>query len=131
LLVKRLPRLRQAACSLLPYRYNRLLAARLRIFEEADDLARRVLQIVVHGDDPGAARLAQTGHDGVVLAEIARQVDDGKRHRAAAHEIAADGEAVVRAAVIDEDDLVPALDAEGGKRADQLGDRSWRRYRPE
>ena len=57
-----------------------LMAALLRVGEEALDLLRRVLQIVVHRDDVGARRVAQPGHHRVVLAVIARQVDEGDRH---------------------------------------------------
>ena len=50
-----------------------------RVIVEPDHLLGRVLQIVVHGDDVGAARVTQPGHDRVVLAEIARVLDVGDR----------------------------------------------------
>ena len=57
-------------------------AAVARVVEQAHHFLGRVLQIVVHGDHVGAAGVAQAGHDGVVLAEIARVLDIGQRHRA-------------------------------------------------
>ena len=42
---------------------------------EANDLLRRILQIVIHCDDEVAARVTETGHYGVVLAIVAGMLD--------------------------------------------------------
>src|SRR5262249_50727567 len=44
-------------------------------FKELRDLFRGVLQVIVHGDDQGAARASKAAHDGVVLAVVAHELD--------------------------------------------------------
>src|SRR6185312_176916 len=65
---------------------------------------------------------AQPGHDRVVLAEIAREIDQRDRHPGAGDERAADSEAVVGTAVVDQHDLVAAGDFQRFERRHQLAD---------
>jgi hypothetical protein len=65
----------------------------------------------------------KAGHDCIVFTEVARQVQEGHREIRPAGEPATDLRAVVGAAVVDEDDLVPARDLQLGKRIDQDADR--------
>jgi archaellum component FlaG (FlaF/FlaG flagellin family) len=43
--------------------------------DEVDDFTRRVLQVIINGDDVVAATVCQTAKDGVVLAIVAEQID--------------------------------------------------------
>ena len=122
-LAKRLPRLRQPACCLTRIaRIDDVPVAQPRMVVQPHHLLGRVLQVVVHGDHVGAARMAQAGHDRVVLAEIAGVLDIGQRHRGASHQGLADLAGVVRAAVVDQDDLQPARRAQRRQRLDQPAD---------
>ena len=56
------------------------------VVEQANDFLRRILQVVIHGDDVSAARMAQPGHHRVVFAEIACVLDISQRHRRGAQE---------------------------------------------
>ena len=51
------------------------VVARHRLVDEQQRLVGRVLQVVVHGDDVVAGRLAHAGEVGVVLAVVAQQVE--------------------------------------------------------
>ena len=64
-----------------------------------------VLQVVIHGDDIGAAHMAQARHDRVVLAEIARVFHIGDWHRRMPHQVVAHVVGMIWTAVIDQDDL--------------------------
>jgi hypothetical protein len=99
-----------------------LVPGALRMREEALDLLRRVLQIVVHRDDVRASRVAQPGHNRVVLAIIAREIDQRDRDAGLLDESAADGEAVVGTAVIDQHDFVPAWNLQLFERGDEFAD---------
>jgi hypothetical protein len=57
-----------------------------------------------------------------MLTVVARKIDDGDRNARAFGNYAAHGEAVVRAAVIDQHDLVPAGDPQPFERGDDLAD---------
>ena len=80
------------------------------------DRLRRILQIAIHEDDVVAARLLQPGDDGGLLAEIARQ-PAGDHMRVAFGELLQDGPRLVRASIVDEDDLI--LLSQGGQNAAQ------------
>ena len=101
---------------------DRVVVAVARMLEQALHLARRVLQVVVHGDGVGAARPRQARHDRVVLAEIAAEAQHRDRRAGLGGELLADIEAVVRAAIDHQDDLQPALDIEAAQGAHQLAD---------
>ena len=69
------------------------------------DVARVVLQIAVGGDDQAAPRVGEAGGEGRRLAEVAAEPDDAHtrvRRLKRRQEL----EAVVRAAVVDDDELV-------------------------
>ncbi len=85
----------------------------LRVLPQPHRLGRRILPVVVQVDDVGAAGVAPAGQDGVVLAEVPGVLDERDRDAGGAHEVAADRARRVGAAVVDEDDFVPALDLEG------------------
>src|SRR5262249_39078294 len=59
----------------------------LAVAVQTNDLVRRILQIVVDVDDVSASGLAEPGHDGIVLAEVAREIDDGERRLGRATEL--------------------------------------------
>src|SRR6185312_1688348 len=73
-------------------------------------------------DDMRAARLAQAGHHRIVLAEIARQIDEGDRHLGARLQPLAFEQARIRARIIDEDELMPTRHVECFEGVDQLAD---------
>ena len=93
-----------------------------RMVVEPDHLLGRILQVVVHGDGVGAARVAQPRHDRVVLAEVARVLDVGERHRGAPHQLLAHLAGIVGAAVVDQHDLQPADGMQRRQRLDQTAD---------
>ena len=69
-----------------------------------------------------AARLAQASHHRIVLAEIAREIDDRDRNARLGLKPAAFLEAAVGAAIIDEHDFMPARNLERFERLDELAD---------
>ena len=77
------------------------------------NLGNGILQVVIHSNDVHAPRMVQSGHDRVVLTEVARELYKDYGHamgvigQAAAH---AGG--VVIAAVVDQHDFVAAFDLE-------------------
>ena len=54
---------------------NYMTTVSLRELQNPQDFARGVLQIVAHCYDPSATRVSQTRHDGIMLTEIAGQID--------------------------------------------------------
>ena len=74
-----------------------------------DDFLGGILQIVVHRDHKVAARMAQAGHDGVVLAIIPGVLDINQRDLRCGQQVPADLGGVIGAAIIDQHDLQPAL----------------------
>jgi hypothetical protein len=80
--------------------------------QQAHHLLWRVLQVVVHSDDMGAAGVPQACHHRIVLPKIPRKTDERDGHTRPVDERAAHFEAVVGAAIIDEDNLVTAGDRE-------------------
>ena len=84
-----------------------------RMLPEPHRLARRILPVVIQVDDVGALGVAPTGQNGVVLTEVPRVLDESDRDAGGTHEVAADGGRRIGAAVVDENDFVPALDLEG------------------
>jgi hypothetical protein len=92
------------------------------MLQQAQHLARRILQIVVHGDDMRAGCLAQPRHHRVVLAEIAREVDERDRHLGARLQPLAFEQARIRARVVDEDDLMAARHRERFERVHELAE---------
>ena len=90
------------------------------MLEQAAYFFRRVLQVVVHGDRVRAARPRQTGHYGIVLAEIAAEAQHGHRRTGLGGQLLADVEAVVRTAIDHQHDFQPTLDLERPQRADQI-----------
>src|SRR3954454_9217253 len=87
-------------------------AASSRFLPEALCLRRRILPVVVEIDDVRAARVAPTCEDRVVLAEIARVLDERHRHPGMPQQPASHLARAVGASVVDENDLVPAFDVE-------------------
>jgi hypothetical protein len=81
-----------------------------RVPPQADGLRRRILPVVVEVHDVGAARVPPAGDDGVVLAEVARMLDERHRHACRLHQRTAHLARGVAAAVVHEDDLVAAGD---------------------
>jgi hypothetical protein len=80
--------------------------------QQAHHLLWRVLQVVVHSDDMGAAGVPQACHHRIVLPKIPRKTDERDGHTRPVDERAAHFEVVVGAAIIDEDNLVTAGDRE-------------------
>src|SRR5947209_2618372 len=99
-----------------------LVPGALRVGEKALHFLWWVLQIVIHRDDMRPARVTQSGHDGVVLAIIAREIDQRDRDAGPLDEGAANSEAVVRTGVIDQHDLVSARDLQLFECGDELAD---------
>ena len=64
-------------------RVDHIEIAKPRMIIKPDHFFRRVLQIIIHGDDVGAARMAQPGHHRIMLSEIARMFYVSQRHRRA------------------------------------------------
>ena len=71
------------------------------------DVFGRVLEVAVHDDDPAAARGLDAGRDRRVLAEVATEPDEA-HGVVLVGELAEDAPGLVRAAIVDEDDLVLA-----------------------
>ena len=82
----------------------------LRVLPQPHRLTRRILPIVIEVDDVGAARVAPAAQDGVVLAEVPRVLDEGDGDARRADEVPAHVRGGVGTSVVDQDDLVPALD---------------------
>ncbi len=78
---------------------------------------RVVLQIAVGGDDQPPARMGEAGGKGGGLSEVAAEPDH-PQPRIGRLQPCQDREAVVRAAIVDNQDLVGA--AEGGQRLGEL-----------
>jgi hypothetical protein len=76
-----------------------------RLFQQSRDGRRRVLAVVVHGHDPGAARLGETGEVGAMLAVVPQQ-PQGLHLGDLVGNPGDDTPAVVGTAVVDEDDLI-------------------------
>ena len=70
------------------------------------DVARIVLQIAVGGDDEASARVCEAGGKRRGLAEVAAEADDAQVRIARPAAVARIVEALVRAAVVDDDDFV-------------------------
>ena len=70
----------------------------------------------------GAAGVPQAYHHRIMLPKIPRKTDERDGHTRPVDERAAHFEAVVGAAIIDEDNLVTAGDREFLERTNQLGD---------
>ena len=91
---------------------------------EPHRFARRILAVIVQIDDVRAARVTPAGEHRVVLAEIPRVLDERDRQRGAVRTSSRQTlHRVVDAAVVDEHDLVPALDVELFDVVDQRRDR--------
>ncbi len=103
-------------------RVDDILAGALRMLQEPQHFGWRVLQIIIHGDDVRATRSAQARHHRIVLAKIARQIDQGDRHSGAREQFAAHLTAVILAAVVDQDDLVATWYVQHFKGSHQLAD---------
>ncbi len=73
--------------------------------DEARDVLRRVLEVAVHRHDDLAARAREPGVHRGVLAEVALEAD-GAHARVGLVQALEHGEAAVRRAVVDEDQLV-------------------------
>ena len=82
-------------------------------------LLRRVLQVVVHGDDIGAAGMPQPGHDRIMLAVVPRVLDIGHRDRRRRSQGAADIAGIVRAAVVHQHHFQSAGGFQRRQRLDQ------------
>ena len=67
---------------------------------EPHRFVRRILTVVIEVDDVSAARVTPAAEHRVVLAEIARVLDERDRHPGPAHELAADLARAIRAAVV-------------------------------
>ena len=69
-----------------------------------------MLPIVIQIDDMRPPGVAPAGQDRVVLAEISRVLDQGNRHFCPANQGVADDARGLVAAIVDQHDLMPALD---------------------
>ena len=81
--------------------------AALELIDHRGDVARIVLQIAVRGDDQPAARVLEAGGEGRGLSEVAAEPDHAQM-RIARLQPRQDREALVRAPVVDDEDLVGA-----------------------
>ncbi len=117
---KRLPRLRQSACSFfMVVCIDHVEIIVDRIVPQAHDLLWGVLEIVIHGDYMGATSLAQASHDGVMLAEIARQIHDSQRYSRLNAQLPTDGQRIIRAAIVHQDNLQATGHFQPAERLDQ------------
>ena len=82
--------------------------------EQLHNFGRRILQVVIHGNGVAARHGAQSGQDGVVFAEIARQTEERHRQLAFAGELQGDRFGFIAAAIVHDDQLVTARDLERG-----------------
>src|SRR6516165_10655980 len=101
---------------------NDLLPATLGKSEETLHFRWRILEVVVHRDHVRPARMAQSRDYGVVLAEVAREVDEGHWHTRLFENRVKHFKTIISAAVIDEHDFVPAWDRKVLERSDKLSD---------
>src|SRR5262245_33949372 len=83
------------------------------VLPQAHRFARWILAVVIEVDDVCAAGVPPPCDDGVVLAIVAGVLDERDRDARAPYERLADLARRVCAAVVDEHDLVAALDVEG------------------
>jgi len=100
---------------------DHLLPATLGKGKQALDLLGRILQVVVHRNNIRSASVTHPCQYRVVLAIVSRQADKCDRHSRVLDQPAADFEAVIGAAILDQHDFVPPLDRKILDRVDEFG----------
>src|SRR5581483_1527712 len=84
---------------------NEVEVARLQGVEQHRNLFGQVLEVVVHGDDHIAPRMAEAAHQRVVLTEIPHELNRGHDPRITLVQPLHDSPRLVGAAVVNENDL--------------------------
>ena len=126
--VKVLPRFRKSECCFSAYQPNTTSSpVRFASCHSRIGFRRRILPVVIQIHDVRAARVAPAGEHGVVLAVVARVFDQGDGDLAGADELPAHVAGGLVAAVVHENDLVPAVDLQ---RLDVVDDGRDRRRAP-
>ena len=93
-------------------RIDHIKIAKPRMIIQPYHFFRWVLQIIIHGDDVSAARMAQPGHHRVMLTKIACMFYIGQRHRRTLLQGAADIAGIIRAAIIHQHNFDAAFGAQ-------------------
>lgn len=85
-----------------------VMATRLHAFDEVNDFAGWVLQVVINGDDVITTTVCQSTKNGVVLAVVTEQID-GDHVRLAGSFCSNYSPALITATVVDENDFVAEI----------------------